>query len=112
MRLAGGSERKERDGIEKKLFASYRDMLSDVESLIDAKPFEQVLTYMKEAKRIFIYGLGSSGLAAQELNYKSVHPEVVEGQKREKLRKNVFPKVVEGQKSGGACHRPIFVDFR
>ncbi len=66
----GGSEVKEGDGIEQKLLASYRDMLADVQSLTDLKPFEHVLTLLKKAKRIFIYGLGSSGLAAQELNYR------------------------------------------
>lgn len=70
VRLAGGSEVKEGDGIEQKLMASYRDMLADVQSLTDSKPFKNVITHLKKAKRIFIYGLGSSGLAAQELNYR------------------------------------------
>ncbi|MFF2446435.1 MurR/RpiR family transcriptional regulator [Neobacillus sp. NPDC058068] len=70
VKLAGGSEAKEAEGIEQTLFASYRDMLADVQSLMDPEPFSRVLNFLKEAKRIFIYGLGSSGLAAQELNYR------------------------------------------
>jgi len=70
VKLAGGSDSKESVGIEQTLLSSYRDMLADVQSLMDAEPFDCVLNYMKEAKRIFIYGLGSSGLAAQELNYR------------------------------------------
>ncbi|AZU64068.1 MurR/RpiR family transcriptional regulator [Neobacillus mesonae] len=70
VKLAGGSEVKEGDGNEQKLIASYREMLADVQSLTDPKPFETVVAHLIKAKRIFIYGLGSSGLAAQELNYR------------------------------------------
>ncbi|QCJ44326.1 MurR/RpiR family transcriptional regulator [Bacillus sp. S3] len=70
VKLAGGTEAKETEGIEQTLFASYHEMLADVQSLIDPEPFSRALKDMKEAKRIFIYGLGSSGLAAQELNYR------------------------------------------
>lgn len=70
VKLASGSEPTEITGIEQKLLSSYRDMLIDVQSLIDSKPLDKVLSHIKEAKRIFIYGLGSSGLAAKELNYR------------------------------------------
>lgn len=70
VRLAGSSESKEEEGIEQQLSSSYRDMLTDVQDLGDADQLQKVLKYITKAKRIFIYGLGSSGLAAQELNYR------------------------------------------
>ncbi|WP_409292739.1 hypothetical protein [Peribacillus sp. SCS-37] len=59
---------REAEDIEQKLFSSYREMLGNVQQLINPKPFNDVLDMMNEAQRIFIYGIGSSGLAAQELN--------------------------------------------
>jgi len=70
VRLAGGSESKEEEGIEQQLSSSYRDMLTDVQDLGDRDQLQKVLAHLTKAKRIFIYGLGSSGLAAQELNYR------------------------------------------
>ncbi|SHF14637.1 transcriptional regulator, RpiR family [Seinonella peptonophila] len=70
VKLASGADPKPSTGIEQRLLASYRDMLTDVQSLIDHKRFQNVLKLIQNAKRIFIYGLGSSGLAAQELNYR------------------------------------------
>ncbi|KZE64154.1 hypothetical protein AWM68_13690 [Fictibacillus phosphorivorans] len=70
VRLAGVAELKEEEGIEQQLASSYRDMLTDVQDLGDAEQLQSVLNYITKANRIFIYGLGSSGLAAQELNYR------------------------------------------
>lgn len=70
IKLAQGTESTEETGIEKKLLSSYQNMLEDVQSLIDSKSIEKVIAHIQEAKRIFIYGLGSSGLAAKELNYR------------------------------------------
>ncbi|ANC78695.1 MurR/RpiR family transcriptional regulator [Fictibacillus phosphorivorans] len=70
VRLAEVKESKQGEGVEEQLSSSYRDMLNDVEGLEDRDQFQKALTYMTSAKRIFIYGLGSSGLAAQELNYR------------------------------------------
>ncbi|WP_409294029.1 MurR/RpiR family transcriptional regulator [Peribacillus sp. SCS-26] len=71
IRLAGGMETaREEEDIEQKLFSSYREMLGNVQQLTEPKPFNDVLELINEAKRIFIYGIGSSGLAAQELNYR------------------------------------------
>ncbi|MDM5201093.1 MurR/RpiR family transcriptional regulator [Fictibacillus enclensis] len=64
VKLASGSEKTGEEGIEHTLSSSYREMLSDNQA------FDQVMTLLREAKRLFIYGLGSSGLAAQELNYR------------------------------------------
>ncbi|MDN4523966.1 MurR/RpiR family transcriptional regulator [Fictibacillus fluitans] len=70
VKLASGSEKSGEEGIEQTLLSSYREMLADVRSLSDNQAFDQVMTFLREAKRLFIYGLGSSGLAAQELNYR------------------------------------------
>lgn len=70
VRLAGGFESKEEKGIEQQLSSSYRDMLTDVQDLEDRDQLQKVLAHMTKARRLFIYGLGSSGLAAQELNYR------------------------------------------
>jgi DNA-binding MurR/RpiR family transcriptional regulator len=69
VKLAGGAEVNDQ-GMEQKLLSNYGDMLKDVQSLIDPKTFDKAMNLIKEAKRIFIYGLGSSGLASQELNYR------------------------------------------
>jgi DNA-binding MurR/RpiR family transcriptional regulator len=70
VKLAGVKESKAGEGIEQQLYSSYRDMLTDVQDLGDRDQLQKVLAHMTKAKRIFIYGLGSSGLAAQELNYR------------------------------------------
>jgi len=57
-------------GISEGLLASYHEMLADVQSLNSPDTVDPVLRMMELASRIFIYGLGSSGLAAQELNYR------------------------------------------
>lgn len=57
-------------GLSQSLLASYHEMLADVQALNGQDMIDPVLVMMEKARRIYIYGLGSSGLAAQELNYR------------------------------------------
>ncbi|MFC0272304.1 MurR/RpiR family transcriptional regulator [Metabacillus herbersteinensis] len=48
----------------------YEEMFLDMQELSGNKSLANVLSMIENAERVFIYGLGSSGLAAQELNYR------------------------------------------
>ncbi|MBD1382695.1 MurR/RpiR family transcriptional regulator [Metabacillus arenae] len=48
----------------------YEEMFSDIQALSGKAALTNVLTMIEAASRVYIYGLGSSGLAAQELNYR------------------------------------------
>lgn len=70
LKLARESYDHTKDELDVELKNQYKEMFNDIESLIENEPLKEVLSLIKKAKRLFIYGLGSSGLAAQEFNYR------------------------------------------
>ncbi|MEK5520252.1 MurR/RpiR family transcriptional regulator [Heyndrickxia sporothermodurans] len=70
LKLAQQTHIEKSDDIDEALQQQYRDMFKDIRALSEKESFMRVLTMIQEANRIFIYGLGSSGLASQELNYR------------------------------------------
>jgi SIS domain./Helix-turn-helix domain, rpiR family. len=59
-----------RKDIDSRVRQQYMDMLRDIQGLNNQSSIDNALKLIEHAKRIYIYGLGSSGLAAQELNYR------------------------------------------
>jgi DNA-binding MurR/RpiR family transcriptional regulator len=56
--------------VDSKLKRQYEDILNDIQGLSGKDSLNEVMQLMQEANKLYIYGLGSSGLAAQELNYR------------------------------------------
>ena len=48
----------------------YFEMIHDIQGLNSVESIERALKKISNAEKIYIYGIGSSGLAAQELNYR------------------------------------------
>lgn len=70
LKLARENHADESNDIDEALHHQYVEMFHDIQSLSGKESFSRVLSLIQEANRIFIYGLGSSGLASQELNYR------------------------------------------
>lgn len=70
MKLARETHREETEDMDSKIRNQYMDVIRDIQSLNNRESITNALKLITNAKRIFIYGLGSSGLAAQELNYR------------------------------------------
>lgn len=70
LKLARENRTEESNDIDEALQHQYKEMFHDIQSLSGKESFSRVLALIKSANRIFIYGLGSSGLASQELNYR------------------------------------------
>lgn len=70
LKLARQNHAVKSDDIDETLQNQYKEMFQDIQSLSGKESFSRVLSLIEEANRIFIYGLGSSGLASQELNYR------------------------------------------
>ena len=54
----------------KKIISSYQELLNQTYSLIDIAQIERVCALFAQKSRIYIYGIGSSGLAARELQFR------------------------------------------
>lgn len=51
----------------KRVLADYEEILNKTYSLIDEEQLEKIMTLILEAKRVYFYGIGSSGLTALEM---------------------------------------------
>lgn len=51
----------------KKVLADYDEILTKSYSLIDEEQIEHIIKFIINAKRVYFYGIGSSGLVAQEM---------------------------------------------
>lgn len=51
----------------KKVLADYDEILTKSYSLINEEQIEHIIEFIIEAKRVYFYGIGSSGLVAQEM---------------------------------------------
>lgn len=70
IKLARDSHDVEEEDFDGRIRQQYAEMIRDIKGLNDNESIKRATTLISEAKRIFIYGVGSSGLAAQELNYR------------------------------------------
>lgn len=70
MNLARETRHEDTEDMDSKIRGQYMDVIRDIQGLNSRKSIMKALKLVTNAKRIFIYGLGSSGLAAQELNYR------------------------------------------
>lgn len=70
IKLAREGHQENNEDVDSHLKRQYEDMLYDIQGLSGKESLKTVLQLIQEANHIYIYGLGSSGLAAQELNYR------------------------------------------
>jgi len=56
--------------VDTKLKRQYEDILDDIQGLSGKEALDEVMQLIQKSKKLYIFGLGSSGLAAQELNYR------------------------------------------
>jgi DNA-binding MurR/RpiR family transcriptional regulator len=70
LKLARETHHEENEDIDSQLRSQYVDTFRDIQGLNNHESIAKALKLITEARRIYIYGLGSSGLAAQELNYR------------------------------------------
>lgn len=70
LKLARESSKEASKEVDSKLKRQYKDILEDIQGLSGKEALNDVMQLISQASRIYIYGLGSSGLAAQELNYR------------------------------------------
>ncbi len=54
----------------KHVLNSYQELLNKSFELIDEKQMNRIVKMLTEKKRVFVYGMGSSGLAAHELQFR------------------------------------------
>ncbi|MCM3110624.1 MurR/RpiR family transcriptional regulator [Lederbergia lenta] len=70
IKLAREAYQDGKENVDSQLKLQYEDILHDIQGLSGQRALEEAMQLIKTAKNIYIYGLGSSGLAAQELNYR------------------------------------------
>lgn len=70
IRLARVSKTDAEGTTDSTLTQQYKEIFDDLQGLNTERAVDDVLKLITSASRIYIYGLGSSGLAAQELNYR------------------------------------------
>ena len=58
------------DNSAKIVLTTYQELLNKSYSLVDERQMERLCLIISEKKRIFVYGRGSSGLAAQEMQFR------------------------------------------
>lgn len=56
---------------------SYTDIINATAEMLDTDRIEEVVVLIKQARRIFVYGLGSSGLSALEFKYRLARMNIV-----------------------------------
>ena len=56
--------------ITKSVLSDYGELLNKTFSLIDEEQFLRVSRMLDKAKRVYIYGIGSSGLVAREMEFR------------------------------------------
>ncbi|TKC19070.1 MurR/RpiR family transcriptional regulator [Robertmurraya kyonggiensis] len=70
VKLARETRHEESEDIDSLIRRQYIDIFTDMQGLNNSDALTKALKLITNARRIYIYGLGSSGLAAQELNYR------------------------------------------
>lgn len=55
----------------------YNDIVNATAEMLDTSRIEQVVQLIKEARRIYVYGLGSSGLSGLEFKYRLTRMDIV-----------------------------------
>ncbi|HCX50767.1 MAG TPA: MurR/RpiR family transcriptional regulator [Bacillus sp. (in: Bacteria)] len=70
VKLARETHHEENEDIDSLIRRQYVDIFRDMQGLNSTETIAKALKLVTDARRIYIYGLGSSGLAAQELNYR------------------------------------------
>lgn len=70
IKLASVSRLSQEKATDSNLTQQYKEIFNDLQGLNSEQAIDNLLNLIKKSKRIYIYGLGSSGLAAQELNYR------------------------------------------
>ena len=58
------------DILQKSVLSDYGELLNKTFSLIDEEQFLRVSRMLDKAKRVYIYGIGSSGLVAREMEFR------------------------------------------
>lgn len=61
---------KDIDDLTKGVLNTYQELLNKSYALIDEKQMARLAQLMSENKRVFVYGMGSSGVAAQEFKFR------------------------------------------
>lgn len=64
-------------GLTKRVLSDYNELLSKTYSLIDEGQVEQISQRLETAKRVYFYGLGLSGLVAQEMKIRFMRLGVI-----------------------------------
>ncbi|MGF7047327.1 DNA-binding MurR/RpiR family transcriptional regulator [Paenibacillus sp. DS2015] len=55
----------------------YNNIVNATAEMLDTSRIEQVVQYIKEARRIYVYGLGSSGLSGLEFKHRLTRMDIV-----------------------------------
>ncbi|WP_018750086.1 MurR/RpiR family transcriptional regulator [Paenibacillus sanguinis] len=55
----------------------HNEVINKTAEMLDTANIEQVVQYLKRARRIYVYGLGSSGLSALEFKYRLMRMDMV-----------------------------------
>lgn len=55
----------------------HNDIINATAEMLDTDRIEQVVQYIKKARRIYVYALGSSGLSALEFKYRLMRMDIV-----------------------------------
>ncbi len=58
------------DNFTQPVLATYQELLNKTYSLVDLQKIRQITKLLLEKKRVFIYGKGNSGMAAQEMKFR------------------------------------------
>ncbi|MBD7971329.1 MurR/RpiR family transcriptional regulator [Paenibacillus sp. Sa2BVA9] len=56
---------------------AYNDIINATAEMLDTEQIEQVVTLIKKSRRIYVYGLGSSGLSALEFKYRLTRMNII-----------------------------------
>lgn|SRR5690625_15272 len=70
VKLAGEADTRESTTLDKQIKNQYINIFHDIQGLNNNESVENTLNILENARRIYVYGVGSSGLAATELNYR------------------------------------------
>ncbi len=55
----------------------YNNVVNATAEMLDTSRIEQVVQFIKEARRIYVYGLGSSGLSGLEFKYRLTRMDII-----------------------------------
>lgn len=61
---------KEHNAISRRVLRSYTTLLENTEHLLNEKQLKQIALMVEQAKRVYFFGIGSSGLVARELKFR------------------------------------------